>query len=380
MLRLKATQATPEHRAPVSQGRTLGERRGVVTALLVAALAILVAASLLLGTSLGGTSIAPSDTLRYLRVAVLGGEIDRAEVPQYQIVWQIRAPRVLLAAVVGAALAASGAVIQAVVRNVLADPFLLGVSSGASVGAVSVSLSLSGFGALGLAAFAAASSTILVMAGAFLGALMASALAWGIATHGRAGASPIRLVLTGVVIAAGLQALMSVLIYAVPDTESTATVLFWTMGSFGAAAWTPLLPVSIVVVISLTMFRLHASTLDILAQGDETAAALGVAPGASRARLFAMVSLAAAAATATSGAVGFVGLIIPHIARMLVGASHRRVLLVAPLLGALLMVWVDVAARGLFPPRELPLSAITALVGVPVFIVLLRHRGRVLGA
>lgn len=152
------------------------------------------------------------------------------------------------------------------------------------------------------------------------------------------------------------------------------------MGSFGAAAWQPLLPVSVVVVACLALFLARADVLDVLAQGDETAASLGVDPNRSRLVLFALVSLCAAAATATSGAVGFVGLVIPHVVRMVVGASHRRVLVVAPLLGAVFMVWVDVAARSLVAPRELPLSAITALVGVPLFIALLRRRGQVLGA
>lgn len=363
------------HRAP-HPARARGRHAGLIAASLVVVLVV----SLVAGVALGGSHIPLADSLRYLRAAIVGGQIKPTDVSAYQIVWQIRAPRGIMAAVVGAALASSGAVIQAVVRNVLADPFILGVSAGASVGAVSVTIVLGGFTTLGVASLVAASSTLLVMVGAFLGALTASALVWVTAQHGTGGVSPVRLVLTGVVIAAGLQALMSVLIYAIPDTESTATVLFWTMGSFGAVAWQPLVPVSVVIGCCLVLFAARADTLDALAQGDETAASLGVDPTRSRLALFGLVSLCAAAATATSGAVGFVGLVIPHIVRMVVGASHRRVLLVAPLTGAVFMVWVDIAARSLVPPRELPLSAITALVGVPVFIALLRRRGRVLGA
>lgn len=347
-----------------------------VAAVLAAALLL----SLIAGCALGGASIPLPDALRFIGASLFGGEISRDDVTAYQIVWQIRAPRVLLAALVGAALAAAGAAIQSVVRNVLADPFLLGVSAGASVGAVTVTIGLGGFTALGLAALAASASTMLVMGGAFIGALVASALVWITAYNGRSGVSPVRLVLTGVVIAAGLQALMSVLIYAVPDTESTATVLFWTMGSFGAAGWGTIAPAAAIMLVSLVLFRLHADTLDVLSQGDETATSLGVDPIRARRILFIFISLAAGAATATSGAIGFIGLIVPHMVRMLVGASHRRVLIIAPLLGALIMVWVDIASRGLFAPRELPLSAITALFGVPVFIALLRRRGSVLGA
>lgn len=330
-----------------------------------------------------GAVIPLEDTLHHLGAALFGGQIERSELSQYQIVWHIRAPRVLLAALVGAGLSACGAVIQAVVRNVLADPFILGVSAGASVGAVSVTLGLGGFASLGLAALVSAGSTVLVMIGAFIGALAASALVWVTAHRGAGGVSPVRLVLTGVVIAAGLQAVMSVLIYLVPDTESTATVLFWTMGSFGAAAWQPLIPIAVLILVSIVLFLRKAAVLDVLdvlSQGDETAAALGVEPTRARAMLFLLVSIAAAAATASCGAIGFVGLIVPHVVRMLVGASHRRVLVIAPLVGGIFMVWVDVVARSLVAPRELPLSAITALIGVPVFIMLLRRRGGMLGA
>lgn len=308
------------------------------TPALALCLAVALLASLVAGAALGGTVIPLTDTLHYLGAALFGGQIDRAELSQYQIVWQIRAPRVLLAVLVGAGHSACGAVIQAVVRNVLADPFLLGVSAGASVGAVSVTIGLGGFTSLGLAALVSANSTLLVMIGAFIGALAASALVWLTAHRGAGGVSPVRLVLTGVVIAAGLQALMSVLIYLVPDTESTATVLFWTMGSFGAASWATLLPIAVLVVISAVLFLQRSSVLDVLAQGDETAAALGIDPTRARAVLFLLVSIAAAAATAACGAIGFVGLVVPHIVRMLVGASHRRVLIIAPLLGAVFMV------------------------------------------
>lgn len=367
----------PPRRLPAAERMS---RYGNPTLVTTAVLALALVCSLVAGCALGGASIPFSKAIHFLGAALLRGEITPDEVTGYQIVWQIRAPRVLLAALVGAALAASGAAMQSVVRNVLADPYILGVSAGASVGAVSITIALGGFSTLGLAALAASSSAFLVMAGAFAGALAASALVW-ITAHGRGGGvSPVRLVLTGVVIAAGFQALMSVLIYAIPDTESTATVLFWTMGSFGAAGWGTLGPAAALILMSIATLYWRSTILDVLSQGDETATSLGVDPVRSRRFLFLVISLAAAAATATSGAIGFVGLVVPHITRMIVGASHRRVLLVSPLLGAVLMVWVDIVARSVFAPRELPISAITALFGVPAFIALLRHRGRVLGA
>lgn len=318
--------------------------------------------------------------MNYLWQALSGGTIPRDEVSSYQIIWQVRTPRVLLAALVGAALAATGAVIQAMVRNVLADPFLLGVSSGASVGAVSVTVGAVGMSALGLSALASTPGVFFVTGGAFLGALVASALVWVAAWRRDSGVTPVRLVLTGVVLAAGFQAIMSVLIYLVPDTESTATVLFWSMGSFGAAAWAVLPVVAVVVAAGLVFYRRQARRLDVLALGDEAAASLGVDATATRRRLFVAISLTTGAVAAVSGCIGFVGLVVPHLVRMLVGATHARVLAVAPLLGAVLMVWADLIARTLVAPRELPISAITALIGVPVFIVLLRSRSQVLGA
>jgi iron complex transport system permease protein len=289
-------------------------------------------------------------------------------VTRYQIVWQIRTPRVLLAAVVGAGLAAVGVVVQALVRNALADPFILGVSSGASVGAVGVSVS-GGLAGLGIYA---------VSAGAFLGALAASLLVYA-AARSAAGIQPLRLVLTGVAMAFGFQAVLSVIIYFAPDSEATSAVLFWTMGGFGAATWGSLPVVAVVVVGTLLVLRRFGRALDVLSLGDETAGSLGIDAAAVRKGLFALTAVATGAMVAVSGAIGFVGLVVPHVVRILVGAGHARVLVVAPLIGAVLMVWVDLVSRTVVAPRELPLGAITALVGVPVFVVLMRRRGYLFG-
>lgn len=334
----------------------------------IAGLVVALAVSVLLAIGLGAATVAPADTARYLWAAVTGGEIAAGEVTSYQIVWQIRAPRVVLAAVVGGGLAAVGVAVQALVRNALADPFILGVSSGASVGAVGVSV-FGVWGALGIYA---------VSAGAFLGALAASVLVH-LAARSRAGTTPLRLVLTGVAMAFGFQALLSVLIYLVPDAEATSAVLYWTMGSFGAATWGVLPVVALTVLIGLVVLRRLSRPLDVLSLGDETAASLGVDAAGLRGRLFVLTSLVTGAMVAVSGAIGFVGLVVPHVVRIVTGAGHRRVLVVAPLVGGVLMVWVDLVSRTLVAPRELPLGAITALVGVPVFIVLLRRRAYLFG-
>lgn len=345
-----------------------------------AGLVVLLVVSLVLATSIGGAHVGLSDALRYIGSAVSGGQIERTDVSSYQIVWQVRTPRALAAAIAGAGLGAAGVVMQAIVRNVLADPFLLGISSGASVGAVAVTVGATGLSSLGFGLFTSGFGTLAVVFGAFVGALLASILVWFAARRGDEGVTPVRLVLTGVVLAAGFQAVMSVLIYLVPDTESTATVLFWSMGSFGAAGWPMLAPMAVIVSAAIVFFLTRARSLDVLSFGDEAAAGLGVDAGRARRTLFVAVSVATAAVTAVCGAVGFIGLIVPHIVRMCVGATHRRVCVLAPLIGAVFMVWVDVFARSLVAPRELPLTAITALIGVPVFIVLLRRRSQILGA
>lgn len=333
-----------------------------------AALAAAAAVSVVLAIGLGAAVVPPADTLRFLWAALTGGTIGGDDVVQYQIIWQIRTPRVLLAAVVGAGLGVAGVAAQAMVRNPLADPYILGVSSGASVGAVLVSA----LGALSVFGIYA------VSLGAFLGALAAAALVYALARTS-AGVTPLRLVLTGVVLSFGFQAAMSVIIYLVPSSEATATVLFWTMGSFGAATWGAMPVVAAMVVVGAVVVRASARSLDVLTLGDETAASLGVRGGRTRGALFALTAVMTGAMVAVSGAIGFVGLIVPHIVRILVGADHRRVLTVAPLAGAVFMVWVDLAARVAVAPRELPLGVITALIGVPVFVALMRRRGYLFG-
>ncbi len=344
----------------------LASRKGLVLA--CAVLFVVLLTSIVVAIGLGTAVITPGETARYLWAAVSGGRIAGDEVTTYQIIWQIRTPRVLLAALVGAGLSAIGVAIQAMVRNALADPFVLGVSSGASVGAVAVTVT-GGLAALGIYA---------VSAGAFIGALVASLLVYA-ASSSRGSLSPLRLVLTGVAMSLGFQAVMSLMIYLAPDSEATSMVLYWTMGSFGAASWGALPVVSAVVILGLAVLYRYGRALDVLALGDETAASLGVSPDRHRKALLVLASLVTGVMVAVSGAIAFVGLVMPHVVRMVVGATHARVLAVAPLAGAVFMVWVDLVSRTLVAPRELPLGVITALVGVPVFVTLMRRKGYMFG-
>ncbi|OXM64311.1 MULTISPECIES: FecCD family ABC transporter permease [Amycolatopsis] len=342
--------------------------RAVPGVLAVPVLVVVLGVSVVVGVALGPTVIPLPDTLRYLAAALTGGSLDAAEITGYSIVWQVRTPRVLLAAVVGAGLSVIGVAVQAMVRNALADPFILGVSSGASVGASAV-VSFGLFGALGVYALSAA---------AFLGALAASVLVY-VAARGRAGLTPLRLVLTGVALAYGFQALMSVIVFFAPFGEAARSVLFWLLGSLGGVTWGSL-PVAVAAVgLAVVVLLRRSRALDVLALGDESAASLGLDADALRRELFLLTAVVTGALVAVSGAVGFVGLVLPHLVRMVAGPGHRRVLVLAPLAGAIFLIWVDLASRTLFAPRELPLGVITALIGVPVFVGLLRGRGYLFG-
>ncbi len=312
--------------------------------------------------------MALSDTLYFLRAALTGGSVSAAEATNYTVIWDIRTPRVLLAATVGAGLGILGVAAQAMVRNPLADPFILGVSSGASVGASAVVAFglFSGFGIYGLSV------------AAFIGALAASLLVH-LAARGTDGIAPMRLVLTGVVLAYGFQSLMSIIVFIEPRGDAARTVMFWLLGSLGGANWTSV-PVAVVALLITAVWLMrHARELDVLSLGDATALSTGVDPSKLRRNLFILTALGTGAMVAVSGAVGFIGLIVPHVVRLVVGPGHRLVLLYAPLVGAIFLVWVDLVCRVAVPPREIPLGVITAAIGVPIFLHLIRRRGYTFG-
>jgi iron complex transport system permease protein len=283
---------------------------------------------------------------------------------QAQIVWQFRLPRALLAVIVGAALAISGTVLQAIVRNPLADPYIFGISSGASVGAVAV-----------LTLGAAVVGGISLSLAAFLGALTTMVVVYLLAQqNGRA--SPTRLILAGVATGYVLSACTSYLVLrSATPSGGAAAVLYWLAGSLGGAKWEYLGLPSLVLLISVMLLLLQARPLNAILAGDETAVGLGVNVERLRLQLFVLTSLLVGVVVAISGAIGFVGLMIPHITRMLVGADHRRVLPIATVLGAVYLVLVDLLGRTLIAPQELPVGIVTAALGGPFFLWLLRRKG-----
>lgn len=291
----------------------------------------------------------------------LPGEVTWS-IQQDNIVWLVRAPRVLLAVVVGAGLAATGVAIQALVRNVLADPFLLGTSSGAAAGAAAAIL-------FGVGASFGASS---ISASAFAGALGATALVFATARIGGKVTS-IRLVLAGLAIAYALSALTSFLIFAAPNVQGVRAVVFYLLGSLSLANWASLAIPAATVGAMLAVLVLWGRRLDALAIGDDTALTLGVHPGRLRTQVFVLTAAGIGAIVAVAGMIGFIGLVVPHVARRMVGGEHRVVLLVAALVGAIFLVAADVLARTIFAPTELPVGIVTALAGTPFLLLLVRR-------
>ncbi len=308
-----------------------------------------------------GSEMLPVSTVVDVMHSRFGGPpVTRSELA---IVWGIRAPRVLLGLAVGAGLAVAGAVVQTLVRNALADPHLLGVSSGASVGATAV---------ITTGLFAGAGVWALSF-GAMIGALGAAILVFTIATL-QGGITPLRLVLTGTVTASALSAIASFLVLRTNDSQAAQSVLFWLLGSLAGASWDKLwAPVIVVVLLTAAVFALHG-WLDALAAGPDVAASLGIPIRTLRNVLFGVLAALVGTMVAVSGAIAFVGLVIPHVTRMIVGARHRVVLPAAALIGASFLVWVDVVARTSLRPTEIPLSVVTGVIGAPLFLLLLGRR------
>ena len=280
---------------------------------------------------------------------------------QAHIVWLIRVPRMLLGALVGAGLALIGTVLQAVTRNPLADQHLLGVTSGATLGAVIVVLHVGEI--VGLLTLPIA---------AFIGALLSMLLVLAIASrHGRLDSD--RLLLCGVAVSFVMMAVANTLLF-LGDHRASSAVLFWMLGGLGLARWELLAIPSASVLLGLVLLLGMARPLNALMAGEQTAVTLGLNARNVRLRVFLIASLMTGVLVAISGSIGFVGLMIPHIARRLIGAEHRRLLPVSALLGSVFLVWVDVAARTLIAPEDLPIGVATAAIGGLFFIALMRKR------
>jgi iron complex transport system permease protein len=308
-------------------------------------LALLLPAVLLWSLTLGSVSAGLAELWQ-----AVGGA---ASTPATTIVLELRLPRALAALAVGGLLALAGVLLQALLRNPLADPFVLGVSGGAASGA--------------LLAMLLGAATLWVNTAAFAGAFLCIVLVLGLA-RGRGSWTRERLLLTGAVVASGFGALISLLLALAPHTQLPGMV-FWLLGDLSNAPFPTV--ALLALVIGLVVAFVFGRALNVLARGDAVAATLGENPLALRLGTYALAALLSAIAVTTAGSVGFVGLVVPHLARLLGGGDHRRLVLNAALLGALLLLIADTLARTLLAPQQLPVGVVTALIGVPTFLFLL---------
>ncbi|MCG3039217.1 iron ABC transporter permease [Streptomyces sp. S1A] len=349
-------------RRPSRDGRRAG-RGSLATALLVLAALLVVSATA--GLAIGSVRVPPGQVWGIVAHA-LGADW---AVPDWSraretIVLDVRAPRVLLGAVTGAGLAVVGTALQALVRNPLAEPYLLGVSSGASLGAVAVIV----FGVTWL-------GPVSLSAAAFAGALGALLLVYVTArTGGRI--TSVRLVLSGVAIASVLTAVLNLLLLTTDRGNEARAVLAWTLGGLGGVGWDTLWLPGAALLLGTAVLVVQARNLNLLLAGEEAATTMGLDVARFRARLFVLLSLVTGVLVAAAGPIGFVGLMMPHIVRLFVGGDHRRVLPTAALGGAVFLIWADIAARTVAAPMEIPVGVLTALCGGPFFLWLMRRDAR----
>lgn len=331
--------------------------------ILVSASLVALFVSVLFSITLGPLSVSMTDAWRVVAFKLgLSSTLEGVTLLEQNAIWELRMPRALLAAVAGAALAICGAVLQSLLRNGLADPYLLGISSGASAGAVVVVLT------------ASTAASFVMASGALVGALAAFSLvlllAWAVGNGNH------NIILAGVAITQLFSALTSFLIMFSADANTTRGVLFWMLGSLASSSWQTVALSAAIFAVSFVVLFCHSTALDAFTFGADSAASLGINVKRVRMVVIGVASLLAATIVSSSGAIGFVGLVLPHAARLMVGTGHRRVLPVSAALGAILLVWVDALGRTVAVPVEIPVGVITALVGVPLFIALLIKQGR----
>jgi iron complex transport system permease protein len=324
---------------------------------LAVATAVLVGV-VVLAACIGPVRIAPGEVVSTVFSHLFGMHTSVSPIDQ-AIVWDLRLPRIVLAALVGAMLSASGTAYQGVLRNSLADPYLLGVAAGAGLGAT-------------IAIVSGASGTVWLPATAFLGAVAAVVLTYLIASIGSERGNGYAVILAGVAVAAMLTAVQTFLQQ--QHTDEIRQIYNWLLGSFSVATWgdvglaLPYLAVSMLVLLA------HRRVLDVLRVGAEEAGTLGLHPHRARLIIVGAATLGTAAAVSVSGLIGFVGIIVPHAVRLVVGASYRVVMPVAMLGGASFLVLADLAGRTAEAPTEVPIGVVTALIGAPFFLAILRSR------
>lgn len=327
-------------------------------------LILLFISSIILGISFGAVDIPPYDVYRVFLYKVFRikiGNLDEIlNSTLFDIIWGVRMPRVLLGAFAGMALAMVGVIMQATIQNPLGDPYILGLSSGASLGATfSILIGFSGV----LSSFGAP-------LGAFLGALMASIFVYFLARIGGR-ITPFKMILAGMVISSICSSLTSLIIFLSKDNEGIRTVNFWMMGSLAGAEWSNIvLPIAI-SVIPLIYFFTQYRNLNLMVLGDETSITLGLNIERYRKIYMILSSLITGVIVSVCGTIGFVGIMIPHIVRLIFGTDHKTLLPFSALVGAIFLIWADVIARCAITNMELPIGIITSVIGAPFLLWLM---------
>ena len=343
-------------------GNPMTTRRRPNTLVVGVVLAALLVVVTVVSLASGAYRIGIGDVVRIL----LDGPTRTSTDPvAHGVFWQVRLPRVALAVVVGASLALAGVIMQGIFRNPLAEPATVGVSAGASVGAV-IAIII-GANALPLG----------VQVAAFFGGTLATALVYALSRHGGR-TEVVTLILTGIAINAFAGAVIGFSVF-IADDAQIRSVTFWSLGTLGLATWRTVAAVLPLGILGVVMSARFARVLDTLALGDRSAGHLGVRVESVRLQAIAVVGLLASSAVGATGMIAFVGLLVPHIMRILIGPRHRHLLWTAALLGASVTMLADLAARTLLAPAELPLGVVTALIGAPFFLVLLRTTRRAEG-
>lgn len=313
--------------------------------------------------AIGSAATSWGDVYRVLAHHVLG--LGASPDPTLdRIVWRLRLPRAVLACIVGGGLSIIGVAMQTLVRNPLAEPYILGISSGASAGA---SLFYLGFLPPLL------SKALTMPVAAFLGGLASISIVYLVARDGTY-VSVARLLLAGVAMSALMASITSFVTFSSPEPDKLRAVLFWLLGSLSGAQWNLLPLPALTTAFGLGTLLVLARPLDAMLVGEEPAQSLGMPVESLKRGLIVLAALVTGTLVAVSGAIGFVGLIVPHAVRLLVGVPHRRLVPLSFVTGAIFLCWADLAARTLLPGQELPVGILTALCGVPFFLVLLRRR------
>ncbi|NFL85750.1 iron ABC transporter permease [Clostridium botulinum] len=344
--------------------KSLSKKKGFLYWAIV--LIVLLAGTSVGAIAIGSTYIEPGEVYKVLLSKLTNGIVysDVGTIMTQNIIWEIRFPRVLLGAICGAGLAICGVLMQCVTKNPIAEPYILGISSGASCGAVFVVV-LGGMSSIGINS---------VGAGAFVGSLISGILVFAIGTQMGKTTSTTRLVLSGMAISTIFSALTNLLIYSAENSNQAKSALFWTVGSLGGAKWEVLLFPFITLVVVMIGALVMSKSLDILLLGDDSAIILGINIKLIKSIILILATLLTSALVSITGAIGFIGLVVPHICRTITGSDHKKLIALSSLIGAIFLIASDIIARGLFPPIEIPIGIITSLVGGPFFLYLISKK------